>query len=249
MPVCSRVPKAFSSVIQLCLTLWDPMDCSMPGFPVYHQFPEPTQTHLHYISDAIQPSHPLLSPSPPSFNLSQHQGLFQGVNSSHQVAKVLEFQLQHQSFRWIFRPDFPLRWTGRISLQSKGLSRVFSNTTVQKHQFFSAQGIRKQKRNLWIICPVVVCCACMLSCVWLFATPWTVAHQAPLSMEFSRQECWSGLPFPTPGDLSNPGIEPVSPVSSALVGRFFTTAPPGKPHNAEITGKQIRKNSDQMPVF
>ena len=76
----------FSSVTQLCLTLCDPMGCSMPGFPVHHQFPELTQTHVHRVGDAIQPSHPLLSPSPPAFNSSQHQGLFQWVSSSHQVA-------------------------------------------------------------------------------------------------------------------------------------------------------------------
>ena len=75
------------------------------SLPVHHQLPEPTQTHIHRISDAIQPSHPLSSPSP-TFNLSQHQALFQWVSSSHQVAKVLEFQLQHQSFQWIFRTDF-----------------------------------------------------------------------------------------------------------------------------------------------
>ena len=74
------------------------MDYSKPGFPVLHQLPELAQTHVHRVSDAIQPSHPLLSPSPPAFYLSQHQGLFQLVRSSHQVAKVLEFQLQHQSF-------------------------------------------------------------------------------------------------------------------------------------------------------
>ena len=79
------------------------MDCSKPGLPVHHQLPEFTQTHT---GDAIQPSHPLSSPSPPAFNLSQHQGLFQWITSSHQVAKVLEFQLQHQSFQWIFRTDF-----------------------------------------------------------------------------------------------------------------------------------------------
>ena len=95
-----------SSVAQLCLTLHNPMDCSMLGFPVYHQLPEFTQTHVHPIDDATQPSHPLLSPSPPAFNLSQHQGLFQSVGSLHQVAKVLEFQLQYQSFQWIFRTDF-----------------------------------------------------------------------------------------------------------------------------------------------
>ena len=86
--------------------LWDPMDCSMPGLPVHHQLPEFTQTHAHRVSDAIQPSHPLSSPSPPGFSLSQHQGLFQQVSSSQQVVKVLEFQLQHQSFHWIFRTDF-----------------------------------------------------------------------------------------------------------------------------------------------
>ena len=95
----------FSSVAQLCPTLCDPKDCSTPGFPIYHQLPELAQTHVHWVSDAIQPSHPLASPSPPVFNLFQHQGLFQWVSSSHQVAKVLELQLQHQSFQWIFRTD------------------------------------------------------------------------------------------------------------------------------------------------
>ena len=81
------------------------MNHSTPGFPVHHQLPEFTQTHVHWIGDAIQPSHPLLSPSPPALNPSQHQGLFQWVNSSHQVAKVLEFQIQHQSFQWTPRTD------------------------------------------------------------------------------------------------------------------------------------------------
>ena len=85
----------FSPVAQSCLTLCDPMDCSMPGFPVHHQLPELAQTPVHWIGDAIQPSHPLLSPSP-AFNLSQHEGLSQWVSSSYQVAKVLEFQLQYQ---------------------------------------------------------------------------------------------------------------------------------------------------------
>ena len=83
----------FSSVAQLCQAFCDPMDCSTPGLPVHHQFPELAQTHVHWVSDAIQPSHPLSPPSPPAFNLSQHQGLFQWVSSLHQVAKVLEFQL------------------------------------------------------------------------------------------------------------------------------------------------------------
>ena len=92
----------FSSVAQSCPTPWDPMDCSMPSSPVHHHLPELAQIHVHWIGNAIQWSPPLSSPSPPTFNLSQYQGLFQWVGSSHQVAKVLEFQLQHQSFHWIF---------------------------------------------------------------------------------------------------------------------------------------------------
>ena len=92
---CKKLSVQFSSVTQPCPTLWYPMDWSTPGFPVHHQLPEPTQTHVHWVGDAIQPSHPLLSPSPPTLNHSQHQGVFKWVSSSHQVAKVLEFQLQH----------------------------------------------------------------------------------------------------------------------------------------------------------
>ena len=95
----------FSSVAQWCPTHCDPIDCSTPGFPVHHQLLELTQTHAHQVGDANQRSYPLASPFPPTFNLSQHQSLFRWVSSSHQVAKVLEFQLQHQSFQWIFRID------------------------------------------------------------------------------------------------------------------------------------------------
>ena len=95
----------FSSVTQSCQTLCDTMNC-MPVLPVHYQLPESTQTHVHWASGTIQPSHPLLSPSPPALNLSQHQGLFKWVSSLHQVAKVLEFQLQHQSFQWTPRTDF-----------------------------------------------------------------------------------------------------------------------------------------------
>ena len=113
-PTCLRIPRRsvsmifhfsiqFSSVTRSCPTLCDPMNRSMPGLPVHHHLLESTQTHVHWVSDAIQPSYPLSSPSPPALNLSQHQGLFQWVSSSHQVAKVLEFQLQHQSFQWIPR--------------------------------------------------------------------------------------------------------------------------------------------------
>ena len=97
-PICSV--QSLSS----CPTLCNPMNCSTPSFPVHHKLPELAQTHVPQVSDAIQPSHPLSSPSPPAFNLCQHQGLFKWVSSSHQVAKVL--QLQHQYFQWIFRTDF-----------------------------------------------------------------------------------------------------------------------------------------------
>ena len=130
-PTCcvsfSSAPSAlqFSSVAQLCPTLCDPMYHSTPGLPVHHQLPESTQTHVHQVDDAIQPSHPLPSPSPPALNLSQHQDLFKGVSSSNQVAKLLEFQLQHQSFQWTpkhFRiPLIMLFWhstTSPVSLAS-----------------------------------------------------------------------------------------------------------------------------------
>ena len=118
------------SVAKSCLSLCDPMDCSTPGFPVHHQLPEVARTHVHWVSDAIQPSHPLSPSSPPAFNLSQHQGLFQWVSSLHHVANasvsvwVLPVNIQG----W-----FLLGLTGFISLQSKGLSRVFSSTTIWKN--------------------------------------------------------------------------------------------------------------------
>ena len=98
----------FISSVQSLSRVWlcDPMDCSMPGLLVHQQLLELAQTHVHWVGDAIQPFRPLSSPSPPPFSLSQHQDLFQWVSSSYQVAKVLEFQLQHQSFQWIFRTDF-----------------------------------------------------------------------------------------------------------------------------------------------
>ena len=132
----------FSSVTQSCLTLCDYMDCSTLGFPVYHQFPELTQTHIHWVSDAIQPSHPLLSPSPPAFNLSQHQGLFQWVSYWIRWPEYWSF-IQHQWSWFSMSPSneysgvISLGLTGWISLQSEGLSRVFSNTTVQKHQLLA----------------------------------------------------------------------------------------------------------------
>ena len=115
------------------------MDCSTPGFPVLHYLPEFAQIHVHWVSDAIRPSHPLSSPSSPAFSLSQHQGLFQWVGSFHQAAKVLKLQLQHLSFQSIFKVDF--LWDGLVWFPScpRDSQRVFSRTTVWKHRFFSAQ--------------------------------------------------------------------------------------------------------------
>ena len=141
----SAVIFQFSSVSQSCPTLCDPMNHSTPGLPVHHQFPESTQTHVHRVSDAIQPSHPLSAPSPPapkslpaseSFPMSQ---LFTWGGQSTGVSALASF-LPKNIQGWS-----PLEWTGWISLQSKGLSRVFSNTTVQKHQFFGAKPSSQSK--------------------------------------------------------------------------------------------------------
>ena len=108
----------FSLVAQSCPTLCNPMDCNTPGLPVHHQLPELTQTRVHWVSDAIQPSHSLLFPSPPAFNLSQHQGLFKWVSPLNQMARVLELQLQHQSFQWIFRlVSFRMDWLDLLEVQ------------------------------------------------------------------------------------------------------------------------------------
>ena len=128
----------FSSVTQSYLTLCDPMNHSMPGLPVHHQLSESIQTLAHWVSDAIQPSHPLPSPSLPALNLSQNQGLFKWVSSLHQVAKIIGVSASTSVLPMNTQDWSPFRWTGWISLQSKGLSRGFSNTTVQKHKFFSA---------------------------------------------------------------------------------------------------------------
>ena len=144
--------ESVSSVIQLCPTVCDPMDYSMPGFPVHHQLPELTQTHVHRFSDAIQPSHPLSFPSPPSFNPSQHQGLSKWVNSSHQVASV-GVSASASVLPMNIQDWFPSELTGWISLQSKGQLRVFSNTTVQKHQFFTTQSSLQSNSHIhtWLL--------------------------------------------------------------------------------------------------
>ena len=131
-------PVQFSSVTQSCLTLCDPMNLSTPGLPVHHQPPKSTQIHVHCVRDAIQPTHPLSSPSPPALNLSQHQGLFQLVSSLHQVVKYWSFSFNiSPSNEHPGLIKFRMDWLDLLG--SKGLSRVFSNTTVQKHQFFGVQ--------------------------------------------------------------------------------------------------------------
>ena len=137
--LCTKPSVQFSSVIQSCPTLCNPMNHSTPGLPVHHQLPEFTQTHVHQVSDAIQPSHPLSSPSPsalkslPASDFFPMSQLFTWGGQSTGVSALASF-LPKKSQGWS-----PSEWTGQISLQSKGLSRVFSNTTVQKHQFFGAQ--------------------------------------------------------------------------------------------------------------
>ena len=126
----------FSSVAQLCPTLCNPMNCSTPGLPAHHQLLEFTQTHVHRVGDAILSSHPLMSPSPPAPNPSQHQGLFQWVNSLHEVAKVLKFQLQHQSFQRTSRTDLQDGLVG--SPCSPRDSQEFSPTPQFKSINFSA---------------------------------------------------------------------------------------------------------------
>ena len=128
----------FSSVTQSCLILYDSMDCSTLGFPVHHQLPGLAQTHVRRVGDAIQPTHPLLSPPPPTFNLSQ-----QRVFSSELVLCIR--WPKHWNFSFSISPSneysglISFTLTGLIFLLSKGSSRVFTNTTVQKHQFFSTQ--------------------------------------------------------------------------------------------------------------
>ena len=130
----------FSSIAQSCPTFCNPMNHSMPGLPVHHQLSEFTQTHVHWVGDAIQPSHPLSSPSPPALSLSQHQGLFKWVSSSHQVAKVLAFQCQRKSFQWTpglisFRMD----WLDLLSVQGtlkSLLQHHSSKTSILQHSAF-----------------------------------------------------------------------------------------------------------------
>ena len=127
------------SVTKSCPALCDPMDCGTPGFPILHYLLEFTQTHVRWIGDATQPSLPLLPASPSALNLSQHQSLFLWVSSSHQMAKVWELQLQHQSFQWVPRVDFLQDWLVWSPCCPRDFSRVFSSTTIWTHQFSGVQ--------------------------------------------------------------------------------------------------------------
>ena len=140
----------FSSVTQSCLTLCDPMNRSTPGLPVHHQLLEFTQTHVHRVGDAIQPSHPLLSPFPPAPNPSQPQGLFQWVSSSHHVAKVLEFQLQHQSFQWTPRTDLLwMDWLDFLAVQGTLKSLLQHHSSKPSILWFSAFIIVQLSYHIW----------------------------------------------------------------------------------------------------
>ena len=162
-------PNQFSLVTQPYPTLCNSMNRSTPGFPVHHQLPESTQTHVHWVGDAIQPSHPLLSPSPPALNLSQHQGLFKWVSSPHHVAKVLECQLQYQPYQWTPRTD-PLGWTSGSpcsprdsqessptpkfkSINSSTLSFLYSPTLTSIHHHWKNHSLDKTdlcwQTNVW----------------------------------------------------------------------------------------------------
>ena len=139
-----QVSHSVSSVAQSCLTLCSPKDCSTPGLPVHHQLPEFTQIHVHWVSYAIKPSHPLSSPSLPTFNLSHFQGLFQWVGSSHQVVKVLELQSQHQSSHECSGlTDFRIHWFDALAVQGtlKSLPQHHSSkaSILQHSAFFIVQ--------------------------------------------------------------------------------------------------------------
>ena len=141
--ICGWTTFCCCSVAQSCPTLCDPMDCSAPGLPVLHHLSELAQIHVHWVSDAIQPSYPLLSPSLPAPNPSQHQGIFQWVSSSLQVAKMLVFQLQHQSFQWIFKTSFRMDWLDLLAVQGRLKSLLQHHSSkasiLQSSAFFIVQ--------------------------------------------------------------------------------------------------------------
>ena len=174
----------FSSFTQLCPTLCDPMNHSTPGLPVHHQLPEFTQNHVHWVGDAIQPSHPLSSPAPPALNLSQHQGLLKWVSPSHQVAKVLEFQyLRYAAAAASVVSDSVRPHRREPTRLPHPWDSPGKNTGVGCHFLLQCMKVKSQSE-------VVQSCPTL-------ATPWTAAYQAPPSMGFSRQKYRSGVPLPS----------------------------------------------------
>ena len=157
-------------VTELCPAVCDPMDCSMPGFPVFYYLLEFAQIHVHWVSDAIQPSNPLQPPSPPVLNLSQHQGLFQRVYSLYQVAKVLELQLQHQSSNeYSGLISFRIDWFDFLAVQgTKSLQNDNSKVLILWcSAFFMVQLLHNtwllEKLQLWIYGPLSAkWCLCFL---------------------------------------------------------------------------------------
>ena len=215
------------------------MNRSTPGLPVHHQLPEFTQTHVHWVGDVIQPSHPLLSPSPPAPNPSQHQGVFQWVNSSHEVAKVLEFQFQHQSFQWTSGlVSFRIDWLDLLAVQGT-LKSLFqhhsSKASILRHSaFFTVQlshpymttgetiALTRQTfvgkvMSLLLNMLSQIRSDQSLSHVQLFVTPWIAARQASLSITNSRSS------------LRLTSIESVMPSSYLILCRPLLLLPPIPP--------------------
>ena len=208
----------FSSVTQSCPTLCDPMNHSTPGLPVHHQLLESTQTHVCWVGDTIQLSHPLLSPSPPALNLSKHQGLFKWISSLNLVAKVLEFQLQHQSFQWI-----SYMCTYITSLLD--LPPTPCPTHIGHHKALSWGPCTI--RELPTSCLFYRCVGAMSfhSCLTLcYSMDSTLPGSSVHGLLQARILEWVAVPFSR--YIPHPRIEPESP---ALPRRFFTTKPPGKP--------------------
>ena len=175
----------FSSVAQSCPTLCDPMNCSTPGLPVHHQLPEFTQTRVHRVRDAIQPSHPLSSPSPPAPNPSQHQSLFQWVNSSHEVAKVLEFQLQHHSFQGNPRAD--LLQNGLVGSPCSPRDSPESSPTphikrINELGYFISAAVVGVRGFQFLCRP----CVCLLPWLWVFVSS-TLSQR--MSVSYSSFNC------------------------------------------------------------
>ena len=143
------------SLTQSCPTLCNTMDCSMPGFPILHYLLEFAQTYVHWVSDAIQPSHPLLpASSPPALSLSQHQGLFQWVGSSHQVAKLLDLQLQHQSFQWTpGLNSFRMDWLDLLAVQGTLKSLLKHHRSKALNSYIHTWLLEKPK--LWLHGPLL----------------------------------------------------------------------------------------------